>query len=114
MLCRNGDAVPEGHKGQTANLAWWRELHCDRKSSLFAAQLGDGNLLRHDRVKNPGSPSVVSRNFVPHFQNHKRCFINDFEALTYPTYLRDGTLVLHSYLSALAVFSLVGVTPNRV
>jgi hypothetical protein len=36
--------------------------------------------------------SVVSRNFVRHFQNRKRCFINDFEALTYANYLRDGTL----------------------
>src|SRR5580658_4777987 len=61
MLCRNSDAVPEGHKGQTANLAWWRELHCDRKSSLFASQLGDGNHLHHDRAKEAGSPGSVAR-----------------------------------------------------
>ena len=34
----------------------------------------------------------MSRNFVRHVQNRKRCFINDFEALTYANYLRDGTL----------------------
>jgi hypothetical protein len=61
MLCRNGDAVPEGHEGQTANLAWWRELHCDRKSSLFAAQLGHGNHLHHDRAKEAGSSRSVAR-----------------------------------------------------
>jgi hypothetical protein len=45
------------------------------------------------RITGQAAASVVSRNFVPHLQNHKRCFINDFEALTYPNYLRDGTLV---------------------
>ena len=61
MLCRNGDAVSERHQGQTANLACWRELHCDRKSGLFAAQIGDGNHLRHDRAKESGSSRPVAR-----------------------------------------------------
>ena len=33
-----------------------------------------------------------SRNFLPHFRNHKTSFVKGFEARTYASYFRDWTL----------------------